>query len=160
MEKRVLIIVLLTLAFAANAGKVQRWVDEDGQVHFGDAPPATAETTEITIRERSKGDASDLERLYREYGRDPFHVEEPEVGMVAYRVLAIWGEPTRRDMYGKGRETWEYDRRNNITSRVIFHGGYVTQILDAPAHERHLQQRVDQSTGAPPQAHRRPPQTP
>ena len=43
----VLVIAITVFCSAASAEKtVYKWVDEDGQVHFGDAPPADANSAE------------------------------------------------------------------------------------------------------------------
>lgn len=46
---RIWMLALLSSVFAVQAATVHRWVDADGQVHFGDAPPegAGAETIEV-----------------------------------------------------------------------------------------------------------------
>ena len=49
---QILFVVIILTAFCsgANAGKtVYKWVDEDGQVHFGDAPPADSNPAEAEV---------------------------------------------------------------------------------------------------------------
>ena len=145
--------VLMVVVFAVHAGKVQRWVDENGQVHFGDAPPLAAVTTNYQVKERSKGDAADLERLEREFGVDPFRVGRVVPGMASHQVVAEFGRPTRRDLLGR-TEVWEYDRPNYVTTRVQLQHGTVVTITDLPADERHLHKGMDQPTGQTPQAPR------
>ncbi len=41
--------ILLLTAMGAGAGEVYRWVDAQGQVHFGDRPDATASATRIDV---------------------------------------------------------------------------------------------------------------
>jgi hypothetical protein len=40
------LLLLTGFSAAAFAGKIYQWTDWHGQVHFGDNPPASAETTE------------------------------------------------------------------------------------------------------------------
>jgi len=34
----------------AVAGEIHKWTDENGNVHFGDRPPASADSTEIVVK--------------------------------------------------------------------------------------------------------------
>jgi glutaredoxin len=50
---RIAIVLLLAAVCASDAvaaGKVYRWVDENGKVHFGDAPPPSVDAAELKIR--------------------------------------------------------------------------------------------------------------
>lgn len=49
MQAYMALIFLCFIPFYANAG-VYKWVDASGQTHFGDRPPATAASREITVR--------------------------------------------------------------------------------------------------------------
>ena len=49
MQAFMVLIFLCFIPFYANAG-VYKWVDADGQTHFGDRPPAQAATSEITVK--------------------------------------------------------------------------------------------------------------
>ncbi len=49
MKKMFWILLLSTFATAATA-EVYRWVDEQGNVHFGDKPPASEAVDEVKIR--------------------------------------------------------------------------------------------------------------
>jgi hypothetical protein len=42
-----LVCAALLLAAAASADAVYRWVDKDGQVHFGDLPPGSAHASPV-----------------------------------------------------------------------------------------------------------------
>ncbi len=42
---RALLVVLLLISAAASAGNIYRWVDAQGQVHYGQAPPQGVEAT-------------------------------------------------------------------------------------------------------------------
>ncbi|MGB7932192.1 MAG: DUF4124 domain-containing protein [Gammaproteobacteria bacterium] len=50
MKNLVGITIGLVLSVPAAAGSVYRWVDEQGQVHFGDKPPAGATVTQKEVR--------------------------------------------------------------------------------------------------------------
>ncbi len=43
-------LVSVLLPLIANAGGIHQWQDEDGNIHFGDKPPASVETTLITVK--------------------------------------------------------------------------------------------------------------
>jgi len=49
--KLVVLVLLLAIAGNAAAAKVYRWVDEDGNVHFGDRP-ADSDAQELEIKPR------------------------------------------------------------------------------------------------------------
>ncbi|MDZ7754470.1 MAG: DUF4124 domain-containing protein [Gammaproteobacteria bacterium] len=49
MRSTVIAIIALTIALPATAGSIKKWVDEEGQVHYGDAPPDHARTEEVQI---------------------------------------------------------------------------------------------------------------
>lgn len=52
------LLAVLTLAQAQAADiKVQKWVDSQGRVHFGDQPPNAADTEEMVIKTNSPSDA-------------------------------------------------------------------------------------------------------
>ena len=46
---RYLIYLALFFSTSIQAGSIQKWVDEDGNVHYGDAPPVTVKTEQIKI---------------------------------------------------------------------------------------------------------------
>ncbi|MES9905865.1 MAG: DUF4124 domain-containing protein [Sedimenticola sp.] len=45
------ILGLVLVTGAADAGSIKRWLDSDGNLHFGDAPPAHAVTERVEIKE-------------------------------------------------------------------------------------------------------------
>ena len=49
MRAFMVLIFLCFIPFYANAG-VYKWVDANGQTHFGDRPPAQAASSEITVK--------------------------------------------------------------------------------------------------------------
>ena len=44
-------IIYLTIIFSSSlfAGSIQKWVDDEGNVHYGDAPPVSAKTKEVKV---------------------------------------------------------------------------------------------------------------
>lgn len=156
MKKGFVFCVLVSLSFALYAGKVRRWTDDSGRVHYGDTPPAAVQAERVEIIERSRGDSADIERLERMGGGDPFQVRRPAFGMPSHQLLRLWGQPQRRDYLANGMERWEYDRPGRRRSVVTLTNGQVSRITDAP-NERYLYERVDQSNRAAPQAPGTPP---
>lgn len=47
---RTLVPCLLLIASAASAGEIHKWVDKDGVVHYGGAPPAEDPSTVVDVR--------------------------------------------------------------------------------------------------------------
>ncbi len=45
-----ILALILTLATAANAQEIFRWVDKDGKVHYGDSLPPPAETKSVQTK--------------------------------------------------------------------------------------------------------------
>lgn len=50
MRSLVLLLSMLSCPVIANAGDIHQWRDENGNVHFGDKPPASVETTQIVVK--------------------------------------------------------------------------------------------------------------
>jgi len=46
------IIVLVIASFACAAGGIKKWVDEEGNVHFGDVPPVGVVTEKVIVRNK------------------------------------------------------------------------------------------------------------
>ena len=44
-----LLIPILLISSTSFAAGIQKWVDEDGQVHYGDSPPAKAQTESVRV---------------------------------------------------------------------------------------------------------------
>ena len=42
----ILVLIMLSCQ-STQAGEIRRWVDDQGQVHFGDLPPANVQKTEV-----------------------------------------------------------------------------------------------------------------
>jgi biopolymer transport protein ExbB/TolQ len=60
--KALLVLISLCIPLSATAG-VYKWVDANGQTHFGDRPPAQAESSEVAVKAApASTDASARER--------------------------------------------------------------------------------------------------
>ena len=46
---RYIIYLSLICSTSLFAGSIQKWVDDEGNVHYGDAPPVSAKTKEIRV---------------------------------------------------------------------------------------------------------------
>ena len=46
---RYIIYLFLIFSTSLYAGSIQKWVDDDGNVHYGDAPPISAKTKEVKV---------------------------------------------------------------------------------------------------------------
>ncbi len=60
---RFALIPILLLAGAAQAGSIHKWVDEEGNVHYGDAPPVTAKTENVRVLSAPSNPGRALPRL-------------------------------------------------------------------------------------------------
>ena len=50
MPRTYLLALFLLFCLPANATKILKWTDENGQVHFGDRPPTGASIERVTVR--------------------------------------------------------------------------------------------------------------
>ena len=46
---RYIIYLSLIISTSVFAGSIQKWVDDEGNVHYGDAPPVSAKTKEVKV---------------------------------------------------------------------------------------------------------------
>ena len=60
---RFALIPILLLACTAHAGSIHKWVDEDGNVHYGDAPPVSAKTENVRVLSAPSNPGRALPRL-------------------------------------------------------------------------------------------------
>ncbi|MEM7209169.1 MAG: DUF4124 domain-containing protein [Pseudomonadota bacterium] len=51
-----------SLFISQSLAAVYKWVDEDGQIHFSDKPPAQRESESVTIKATPSTDAASLEQ--------------------------------------------------------------------------------------------------
>ena len=65
---RYLIYLLVVFSTSAAAGTIQKWVDEDGNVHYGDAPPVSAKTKEVRVQSAPSDPGKPLPRLTDDQG--------------------------------------------------------------------------------------------
>ena len=57
------LLPILFLGTCVHAAGIQKWVDENGQVHYGDSPPASAATESIRISRPPSNPGKSLPRL-------------------------------------------------------------------------------------------------
>jgi len=67
---RYLIYLILFISTSIQAGSIQKWVDEDGNVHYGDAPPVTVKTEQIKILGVPSNPGKALPRLNTDSGEN------------------------------------------------------------------------------------------
>jgi hypothetical protein len=60
---RYLIYLLLMVSTSLSAGTIQKWVDENGDVHYGDAPPLTTKTVNVRVQSAPTNPGKALPRL-------------------------------------------------------------------------------------------------
>ena len=60
---RYLIYLTLFFSTALTAGSIQKWVDEEGNVHYGDAPPTSAKTESVHVQPPPTNPGKALPRL-------------------------------------------------------------------------------------------------
>jgi len=60
---RYLICALMLVTLPLQAGAIKKWVDEDGNVHYGDSPPASAKTENIRVLSAPSNPGKALPRL-------------------------------------------------------------------------------------------------
>jgi hypothetical protein len=60
---QLLVIILAFLAGSAQAAGIQKWIDENGQVHYGDNPPAKVTTESVRVSRPPSNPGKALPRL-------------------------------------------------------------------------------------------------
>ena len=60
---RYLIYLLLMVSTSLSAGSIQKWVDENGDVHYGDAPPLSTKTENVRVQSAPSNPGKALPRL-------------------------------------------------------------------------------------------------
>ena len=60
---RFALVPILLLAGSVQAGSIHKWVDEDGNVHYGDAPPVSAKTENVRVLSAPSNPGRALPRL-------------------------------------------------------------------------------------------------
>jgi hypothetical protein len=61
-----LLLPLLLFASSLNAAGIQKWIDESGQVHYGDSPPTQVNTESVRISRPPTNPGPPLPRLRNE----------------------------------------------------------------------------------------------
>ncbi len=56
-------LIPVLLSASAMAGSIHKWVDEDGNVHYGDAPPVSAQTESVRVQSAPTNPGRSLPRL-------------------------------------------------------------------------------------------------
>jgi len=57
------IFLVLMASMSLNAGSIHKWVDEEGNVHYGDSPPAKAKTEGVRVQAAPSNPGKALPRL-------------------------------------------------------------------------------------------------
>lgn len=57
------VFLILLASMSLNAGSIRKWVDEEGNVHYGDSPPATAKTEGVRVQSAPSNPGKALPRL-------------------------------------------------------------------------------------------------
>jgi len=60
---RYLIYLMLLVSTSLSAGSIQKWVDENGNVHYGDAPPVETKTESVSVQSAPTNPGKTLPRL-------------------------------------------------------------------------------------------------
>ena len=60
---RYLIYLTLLASMTLNAGSIHKWVDEEGNIHYGDAPPVSAKTEGVRVQSAPSNPGKALPRL-------------------------------------------------------------------------------------------------
>jgi len=60
---RYLTFLVLLVSTSLNAGAILKWVDENGNVHYGDAPPAKTKTENVHVLSAPSNPGKALPRL-------------------------------------------------------------------------------------------------
>ncbi len=63
---RYLICLILVVSTSLHAGTIHKWVDENGNVHYGDAPPASTKSESISVQSAPSNPGKALPRLSTE----------------------------------------------------------------------------------------------
>jgi hypothetical protein len=60
---RYLIYLILAISTSLNAGSIQKWTDENGNVHYGDVPPVTTKSENVRVQSAPSNPGKALPRL-------------------------------------------------------------------------------------------------
>lgn len=68
---RYLICLILVVSTSLHAGAIHKWVDENGNVHYGDAPPVTTKSESVSVQSAPSNPGKALPRLSTEEADAP-----------------------------------------------------------------------------------------
>ena len=57
------VFLILLASMSLNAGSIHKWVDEEGNVHYGDSPPVSAKTEGVRVQSAPSNPGKALPRL-------------------------------------------------------------------------------------------------
>ncbi len=60
---RIIICLIIMTSSSLFAGSILKWVDEDGNIHYGDAPPIAVETERVRVLSAPNNPGKALPRL-------------------------------------------------------------------------------------------------
>ena len=60
---RYLIALTLLASISLHAGTIHKWIDADGNVHYGDSPPITVKTESVRVQSAPSNPGKSLPRL-------------------------------------------------------------------------------------------------
>ena len=60
---RYIICLLLVVSTSLSAGSIHKWVDDEGNVHYGDSPPASAKSSNVRVQSAPSNPGKPLPRL-------------------------------------------------------------------------------------------------
>ena len=60
---RYLIYLILAISTSLTAGTIHKWIDEDGNVHYGDTPPVSSKTESVRVLSKPSNPGKALPRL-------------------------------------------------------------------------------------------------
>ncbi len=60
---RYLIYLILVVSTSLHAGAIHKWVDKNGNVHYGDTPPALTKTENVNVQSAPSNPGKSLPRL-------------------------------------------------------------------------------------------------
>ena len=74
---RYFIYLIIFLSTSVQAGSIQKWVDEDGNIHYGDAPPVSVKTEQVRVIGAPSDPGKALPRLNNSGSGDSASSGEP-----------------------------------------------------------------------------------
>jgi len=70
IKMRYSVFLVLLASMSLNAGSIHKWVDEEGNVHYGDSPPVSAKTEGVRVQSAPSNPGKALPRLSTEQADD------------------------------------------------------------------------------------------